>query len=242
MCINQTLETGVKQAPNPAQQFAIIVAGGSGTRMGASQPKQFLALNGRPVLAHTIERYLEVVPAQNLVLVLPQAHIAHYREHVHHLAFEGIKLVAGGETRTQSVRNGLAAIEAREGLVAIHDGVRPLVSKEIIQQSFELAALHGAAVAAVPAKDSLRMLTDGGNKAIERSLVRIIQTPQTFSLPLIRHTFEMGHHLETTDEATLAELIGHPITLFEGSYDNIKITTPEDLIIAESLLQRQRGL
>ncbi|MFN8843268.1 MAG: 2-C-methyl-D-erythritol 4-phosphate cytidylyltransferase, partial [Chryseotalea sp.] len=144
-------------------------------------------------------------------------------------------LVYGGETRFQSVRNGLSAIEGEEGIVAIHDGVRPLVSEDIIGASFRLAAVHDTAVAAVRLKESIRMTDQDNTKAMDRSKFRLIQTPQTFKLSLIKDAYRGKEDSSLTDDASVAEKAGHIISLFEGSYENIKITTPEDMIVAEAL-------
>ncbi|HRW99779.1 MAG TPA: 2-C-methyl-D-erythritol 4-phosphate cytidylyltransferase, partial [Cyclobacteriaceae bacterium] len=146
-----------------------------------------------------------------------------------------ITLQKGGDTRFQSVRSGLSKIEG-EGLVAIHDGVRPLVSADIIAASFRLAAVHRSAVAAVRLKESIRVTDQDTTKAADRSRFRLIQTPQTFDVGLIKNAYEMKEDLTLTDDASVAEHGGHSISLFEGSYENIKITTAEDLVIAEALL------
>ena len=146
-------------------------------------------------------------------------------------------MVTGGESRFQSVRNGLNKIEEYSGLVAIHDGVRPLVGKDIIGASYRLAAVHGSAVAAVRLKESLRKTDQDNTKAVDRSNFRMIQTPQTFDLELIKKAYEIKEESSLTDDASVAEKSGHVISLFEGSYSNIKITTPEDIIIAEALIK-----
>src|SRR5690606_15482170 len=147
-------------------------------------------------------------------------------------------LQEGGDTRFQSVRKGLMKIEG-QGLVAIHDGVRPLVSQDIIAASFRLAAVHQSAVAAVRLKESIRITDQDNTKAMDRSRCRIIQTPQTFQVELIKRAYEIKEDPSLTDDASVAERAGHTISLFEGSYENIKVTTPEDLIIAEALLKQK---
>lgn len=212
--------------------FAIIVAGGSGSRMKSDIPKQFLLLNGKPILQHTIERFLEVVPASQLILVLPSGDWSIWEtlcnEHNFH---PPIQTVNGGATRFQSVRNGLQAIGASEGLVAVHDGVRPFISPEIIQASFETAVRTGSAVTCVPVKDSVRVVgADGISQAVDRRQYRLVQTPQTFQLTAFRQAFKTEEQVFFTDCASVMEYAGFPITLIEGSYENIKITTPEDLV------------
>lgn len=223
--------------------FAIIVAGGSGSRMKSDVPKQFLRLNGKPILQHTIERFLAVQgvgfhpesteksTSLQLILVLPARDLLTWEglceQHDFHPT---IQLVAGGSTRFQSVRNGLNAIDASAGLVAVHDGVRPFVSPDIIRTSFETAALTGSAVTCVPVKDSVRVVgADGDSQAVDRSQYRLVQTPQTFELNSFRQAFQADEQPFFTDCASVMEYAGYPITLINGSYENIKITTPEDL-------------
>jgi 2-C-methyl-D-erythritol 4-phosphate cytidylyltransferase len=149
-----------------------------------------------------------------------------------------VALEKGGDTRFQSVKNGLGKIEG-DGLVAIHDGVRPLVSEDIIGASFRLAAVHGSAVAAVRLKESIRITDQDNTKAVDRSRYRLIQTPQTFDVALIRKAYQIKDEPSLTDDASVAERSGHVISLFEGSYQNIKVTTPEDLIFADALLKQE---
>ena len=213
--------------------FAIIVAGGSGSRMKSDIPKQFLLLNGKPILQHTIERFLTVSFPIQIILVLPARDLPIWERLCEEHSFYpvGIQYVIGGETRFQSVRNGLNAIRAEQGLVAVHDGVRPFVSPEIIQSGFETAARTGSAVACVPVKDSVRVVgADGVSRAVDRSLYRLVQTPQTFRLDLFRQAFQTDEQPFFTDCASVMEHAGFPITLIEGSYENIKITTPDDLV------------
>lgn len=219
-----------------ATRFAIIVAGGSGSRMKSDRPKQFLLLNGKPILQHTLERFLSVSPPPHLILVLPAHDQLMWetlcRQHNFHPdpAVSSIQFVAGGATRFQSVRNGLRAIQRADGLVAVHDGVRPFVSPEIIRHSYETAARTGSAVACVPVKDSVRQVRpDGTSLALDRSSLRLIQTPQTFELGRFRQAFDTDEQPFFTDCASVMEYAGFPITLIDGAYENIKITTPDDL-------------
>lgn len=217
-------------------RFAIIVAGGSGSRMKSDIPKQFLVLQGKPILQHTIERFLAVSPAPQIILVLPARDLVTWGTLCKQYNFQpntrssSILTVQGGATRFQSVRNGLKAISAPEGLVAVHDGVRPFVSPEIIENSFQAAARTGSAVTCVPVKDSVRVVdSDGTSRAVDRSQYRLVQTPQTFRLDLFRKAFQTEEQPFFTDCASVMEYAGFPITLIEGSYENIKITTPDDL-------------
>jgi len=222
--------------------YAIIVAGGSGSRMGSATPKQFLPVAGLPVLMHTLRRFHAYSADLQLVLVLPEAQIPVWQALCDQYDFrDPVIVVLGGASRFQSVRNGLAAITAEEGLVAVHDGVRPFVSPEIIRLGFETAAQTGSAVTCVPLKDSARVvLPDGSSQAVDRSAYRLVQTPQTFRLSLFREAFRCEEQPFFTDCASVVEYAGHPITLIDGSYENIKITTPEDLVWAEQLANLSR--
>ena len=218
------------------KKYALIVAGGKGTRIKSKVPKQFLNLHGKPVLLHTLEAFYRYSEKINIILVLPEDDFETWKLICEKYKFtKTIFLQKGGESRFQSVKNGLAKIEG-EGLVAIHDGVRPLVSEYIIGASFRLAAVHESAVAAVRLKESIRMTDQDNTKAVDRSRYRLIQTPQTFHVQLIKKAYEIKEDPSLTDDASVAEKSGHIISLFEGSYENIKITTPDDLIVAEALL------
>ena len=232
------------------KEYALIVAGGKGTRIGDSLPKQFIALNGKPLLLHTLEAFDRYSSLITVVLVLPENEIETWkslaREHRYN---KKILLQAGGDTRFQSVKKGLERIEGN-GLVAIHDGARPLVSPDIIAASFQLAGTHKTAVASVQLKESLRMIAptsspEGGaeyknkTKAVDRSRYRLIQTPQTFDVQLVKKAYQIEEDPTLTDDASVVERAGHTIALFEGSYDNIKVTTPEDLIVAATLLKKK---
>ncbi|MCK6618209.1 MAG: 2-C-methyl-D-erythritol 4-phosphate cytidylyltransferase [Cyclobacteriaceae bacterium] len=221
-------------------EYALIVAGGKGTRIKSKVPKQFLDINGLPVLMHTINAFYAYSSTIKVIVVLPEDDFALWNELcMLHDYRKPLRVVKGGESRFQSVRNGLAKIET-DGLVAIHDGVRPLVSADIIAASFRLAAVHGSAVAAVRLKESIRMTDQDTTKAMDRSRFRLIQTPQTFQVSLIKQAYQLREDTTLTDDASVAERAGHMISLFEGSYENIKITTAEDLIIAEALLAARK--
>lgn len=210
------------------------MAGGSGLRMEADIPKQFIPLSGLPVLMHTIQKFHETIPFIQLLVVLPEAQQEYWKSLCQQYQFSiPYQLVNGGTTRFQSVRNGLMSIEGDEGFVAIHDGVRPFISKDIILRSFEGAEKFGNATAAVQTKDSLRIVVKDENKAVDRSNFRIIQTPQTFELAAIKRAFDTPELPLFTDDASVFEHAGHKIHLIEGGYENIKITTPEDLAWGE---------
>lgn len=204
--------------------------------MQSDVPKQFLLLNGKPILQHTLERFLSVSPTPHIILVLPardqQTWATLCQQHNFYPERSGasIQLINGGVTRFQSVRNGLHAIHSPTGLVAVHDGVRPFVSPGIIQESYATAARTGSAVTCVPVKDSVRQVSaDGSSSALDRRSLRLVQTPQTFELSRFRQAFQVEEQLSFTDCASVLEFAGFPVTLIDGSYENIKITTPEDL-------------
>lgn len=219
--------------------FAVIVAGGTGTRMQATVPKQFMLLAGKPVLAHTINAFRNSNPKLEIILVLPEPQIAYWQGlcRQHGIDENGLTVVRGGATRFLSVQRGLAAIASNVGIVAIHDGVRPLIDEEIIIESYRVAEALGNAVVAVPLKDSIRKVEDGLNRAVKRENYQLIQTPQTFRLAKIREAYTLADpHKEFTDDASVLESLGEKINLIKGSYENIKITTPEDLMVAEAII------
>jgi 2-C-methyl-D-erythritol 4-phosphate cytidylyltransferase len=221
------------------KKIAVIVAGGSGSRMGASVPKQFLVLKGKPILAHTVERFLASYSDMELVLVLPEAHLEFGLELVQNSSDpKRIKVVAGGATRFHSVANGLKEVK-EPSIVFVHDGVRCLVDTAIVHRCYEMALEKGNAVPAIEAVDSLRLVSDNGNTALDRSKVRMIQTPQTFSSELILRAFEQGYDPLFTDEASVVERMEVAIHLVEGSANNLKITRPMDLVIAAMILENE---
>ena len=219
------------------KEFAVIVAGGTGQRMNSSTPKQFLLLAGEPVLFHTIRAFHSYSKELEIIVVLPGDQRttwddlqAEYNFAIPH------SVVDGGNTRTESVKNGLSHV-ADNALVAIHDGVRPMIDSQTIANSFSVAKESGSAVVAVAAKDSIRKMSEGGeSEAVDRSRYRLVQTPQTFQSSLIKSAYALVASDNYTDDASVLEAAGHPITLIEGNYRNIKITTPEDIAIAQALI------
>lgn len=210
--------------------------------MNSSTPKQFMELNGLPILMHTITAFYTYSEHINIILVLPENDIATWKMLCDKFKFERpLAIATGGDSRFQSVRNGLNKITQTEGLVAIHDGVRPLISPDIIDASFRLASVHKSAIAAVRLKESLRITNQDTTKAVDRSAYRLIQTPQTFDLQMIKNSYSIKETADLTDDASVAEKAGNKISLFEGSYENIKVTTPEDLILAEALLNNKKS-
>lgn len=214
----------------------IIVAGGSGKRMGGPIPKQFMLLQGKPLLCWTIEAFHRYDPEMPIIVVLPENQIPIWKAlcighglHVEH------EVAAGGEERFHSVQNGLALVK-HDGLVAVHDGVRPLVSVELIDRCFRAAEEHGAAIPVVPINSSVRELDGDKSYPVDRSTLRLVQTPQCFRAELLRRGFELTYDDAFTDEASLMERLDVEVHLVEGEERNIKVTTQADLRIAEALL------
>lgn len=220
-------------------RYAVIVAGGSGSRMGSDTPKQFLPIGNAPILMHTIKRFFTSNEQVNIILVLPEEQIERWHQLCEKYSFSIPHLiVAGGMNRFQSVRNGLNSIGDTEGLVAIHDGVRPFISKRIIEESYSTAQKKGNAIVTVDLKDSIRLIDGKENKAVDRTTYKSVQTPQTFQIQQIRNAFHKATNMNFTDDASVAEAAGYAVELIEGSYDNIKITTPEDLAMAEVIMKK----
>lgn len=218
------------------KKIAIIVAGGSGTRMGSTVPKQFLELAGKPVLYHTIAAFINAYEDMQVVLVVPEAHFAPAQQVLACFSTPpAVRLVKGGETRFHSVKNGLAQVQEKS-VVFVHDGVRPLLSAALIHACYEETLVHGNAIPVTDMKDSIRELNGEANKAVNRELFKIIQTPQTFLSEQLLPAFELPYDPLFTDEATVVERLGHRIHLVAGEERNIKITRPLDLVIAHALL------
>jgi 2-C-methyl-D-erythritol 4-phosphate cytidylyltransferase len=223
------------------KKYAIIVAAGLGTRMQHATPKQFLLLKGKPVLLYTLNLFLEAYTDMEIILVLPPQFLEKGEEIISlSVSPHRIKIVPGGETRFQSVKNALPFI-SQGSVVFVHDGVRCLVSKELIHRCYTSALEMGNAVPAIRPADSIRGEGPSGNWPIDRDTIRIIQTPQTFMADDLKRGFEQGFSASFTDEAIVMELMGIKINLVEGESTNIKITKPIDLVIAEEFLKsRQR--
>lgn len=220
-------------------EYAIIVAGGSGTRMQSQQPKQFIPVGGQPILMRTIRRFYEYNTRIKIMVVLPQNQITVWQALCEEYQFNlEHQVVPGGNSRFNSVKNGLAAITEQEGVVGVHDGVRPFASVAIIGAAYKMAAEKGNATVAVPLKESIRQVTATGNQALDRAQFRLIQTPQCFTVSLLRQAFALPEEPTFTDDASVVEKLGYTINLVEGAYENIKITTPEDLIWAEAFLKK----
>ncbi|MDN5215938.1 2-C-methyl-D-erythritol 4-phosphate cytidylyltransferase [Fulvivirgaceae bacterium BMA12] len=222
-----------------SDEYALIVAGGTGRRMKSDLPKQFLEISGSPILMHTIKAFYQYSNQIKIVLVLPEGDFDTWHELCQRHDFQIThQLQSGGNTRFQSVKRGLEKLPEK-GLVAIHDGVRPLVEEATIATSFNLARKDQSAIAAVRLKESIRRVDNETSNALDRSEFRLIQTPQTFDLALIKQAYLIAEDQTLTDDASVVERAGYKISLFEGSYRNIKITTPEDLVIASCLMDRR---
>ena len=216
--------------------YVVIVAGGSGKRMGAEIPKQFLELAGRPVLMHTIERFKTFNESIEIITVLPENQLRHWIELQKKYSFTIPQtIVKGGSTRFYSVKNGLLFVNV-PGLVAIHDGVRPFVSLDTINRCFETAEKLGNAIPSISPTESLRIVTDTGSRPVNRLNVKQMQTPQVFNAELIKKAYLQDYKPEYSDDATVLEDTGERINLIEGNRENIKITNPEDLLISNALL------
>ena len=221
------------------KKYAVIVAGGAGTRMGSKLPKQFLSLKGKPVLGHTVGAFLAAYGDLIVVIVLPAEFMEMGREIAKSLGESSrVRLVVGGATRTQSVRSGLGMVE-EDALIAVHDGVRCLVSTQLIRRCFEQASRLGSAVPVVGCSDSVRLVEEEGSKPIDRSRIKLVQTPQTFRGSILLKAYLEAGDPDYTDDATVVEAAGVAVQLIEGEASNIKITTPFDMAVAERVLEHR---
>ena len=215
------------------KRYALIVAAGTGSRMNAGLPKQFLILSGKPVLFYSLQAFYN--PETEIILVLSSEEIPRWEQlcKTYEITIPH-KIVSGGQTRTESVYNGLLLLE--DGLVAIHDGARPLVTKELIENCYESALKYGSGVASVHPKDSIRKANEFDNQAVNREDYRIMQTPQTFKVKELKNAFDLYGKQSSSDDATIYEKAGFQVVLVNGNYANLKITTPEDMLLAEAML------
>ncbi|MBP6066171.1 2-C-methyl-D-erythritol 4-phosphate cytidylyltransferase [Bacteroides sp.] len=216
---------------------ALIVAGGKGLRMGSELPKQFLHIGNKPVLMHTLEAFHRYDADMELVVVLPREQQAYWKQlcQEHGFTIE-YTLADGGDTRFQSVKNGLMLIGGL-GVVGVHDGVRPFVSQEVIARCYETAEVKSAVIPAIDVLETLRHLTSKGSETVNRDNYKLIQTPQVFDVTLLKQAYAQTYSSRFTDDASVVEALGVPITLVEGNRENIKITTPFDLKVGEVLLE-----
>lgn len=223
------------------KKFAIIVAGGKGLRMGGDLPKQFMLLEGKPVLMWTIETFYRYDNRMKIIVVLPEEQQQYWAALCKEYHFSIPLLVTGGgETRFHSVRNGLQLV-GEEGLVAVHDGVRPLVSQKVIHSCFTKAAETGAAIPLLSVWDTLRYVAEGENRTVNRDHYKLVQTPQVFQTGLLQEAYRQEYSPRFTDDASVVEAAGHRIAAVEGNRENIKLTTPFDIKLAKVLIQECRN-
>ena len=218
--------------------YIIIVAGGKGLRMGSDIPKQFLPIGGKPVLMRTLERFREYSADLQIILVLPEAQQDYWQELCRKYNFEvEYQLANGGQTRFHSVQNGLALVpDDAEGVVGVHDGVRPFPSFEVISNCYETARTFKAVIPVIPVVETVRHLSPLTSITVPRDEYRLVQTPQTFDIQLLKAANRQPYNDGFTDDASVVESYGHAITLVEGNRENIKITTPYDIVVAEAIL------
>ena len=215
----------------------IIVAGGSGKRMGGSLPKQFSIIGGKPILAHTINAFRKALPASRILVVLPSDYIEFWKNLASRFEVAKHTVVEGGKERFYSVKNGIEALSDAVDLIAVQDGVRPFVSKELILRAVACAAENGSAIPVVKAVDSYRAVDGEESHIVDRTPLRIVQTPQIFAAPILRAAYDTLFSAEFTDDASVVEASGEKVTLCEGDYLNIKITTPNDLALANAIIE-----
>ena len=218
--------------------YIVIVAGGKGLRMGSDIPKQFLPIGGKPVLMRTLERFREYSADLQIILVLPEAQQDYWRQLCEKYHFDvKYQLANGGQTRFHSVQNGLALVpDDAEGVVGVHDGVRPFPSIEVIRNCFETARTAKAVIPVIPVVETVRHLEGERSVTVPRDEYKLVQTPQTFDIQLLKAANRQPYNDGFTDDASVVESYGHEITLVEGNRENIKITTPYDITIAEATL------
>ena len=224
--------------------YIIIVAGGKGLRMGSDIPKQFLPIGGKPVLMRTIERFRAYSADLQIILVLPEAQQDYWRQLCEQYHFQvQYQLANGGETRFHSVQNGLALIpDDAQGVVGVHDGVRPFPSVEVIRNCYETAREKKAVIPVIPVVETVRHLEGEGSVTVPRGDYRLVQTPQTFDIQLLKAANRQPYNDGFTDDASVVESYGYQITLVEGNRENIKITTPYDMLVAEALIDKYSAL
>jgi len=219
------------------KKYAVIVAAGSGTRMGSSIPKQFLQLQNKPVLWHTVTAFLKAFDDLEIKLVLPKGHFDKGHSIIQSTGeSKRFEIIEGGETRFHSVKNGLNTIQDAS-IIFVHDGVRCLVSQDLIRRCYDIALKWGNAIPAINSVDSLRMEKNEDHEIVDRNKIKIIQTPQTFRSDILKKAFEQEYRDFFTDEASVVESTGIKINLIEGEEMNIKITRPFDILIAEKYLE-----
>ncbi len=219
----------------------VIVAGGKGERMGSATPKQFMILGQAPVLAHTINIFAKSIKKADIVVVLPSQHVDYWKNLASRFNVAEHRVVEGGEQRFHSVKCGIDAMSEDVEIIAVHDGVRPLCSEELINRGVECATFNGTAIPAIEVSDSFRVVGDSEeSKIIDRKTLRAIQTPQIFDSAILRRAYRVDYNPQFTDDASVVEAMGEHITLYQGEKSNIKITTVEDLEYARIIVESAR--
>ena len=219
----------------------IIVAGGSGRRMGTTRPKQFAFVGGEPILVRTINTFAKALPHAQIVVVLPHEQVGYWENLRARFKVARHKVTDGGAERFHSVRNGIEALCGAVDMIAVHDGVRPLITPQLIERVVEVAAKHGAAIPAIAPIDSLRSIDAEGSHIIDRTTIRQVQTPQIFAADILRAAYDVEYNPHFTDDGSVVEHAGFRVALCEGERGNIKITTPEDIYIAEAIIEARRA-
>ena len=224
-------------------KFAIIVAGGNGTRMNIVTPKQFLLIKNKPVLFYAIDTFLNTYGDCKIVLVLPEEHVGVGQEIIDaFFDYKSIQIVIGGRTRFHSVQNALKIVGEEDSVIFVHDAVRPLLSSDLINRCYDSVLEFGSAIPVVDCKDSVRIINENGNEAVERSKIKLVQTPQAFhSKILLPSFFGIDYKDKFTDEASVVEAFGLKVSLIEGEEENIKITKTTDLLIAKAILSNREN-
>lgn len=222
-----------------AKVGVIIVAGGAGQRMGASLPKQFMLLGNQPILARTINTFHEALPKAEIVVVLPKEHVALWENLAARFDIAPHHIAQGGAERFHSVKSGIEALQGECDYIAVHDAVRPLASKKLIIKLVLQAEQHDAVIPTVGATDSLRRVVGDSSEIINRNDIRLVQTPQLFKSEILRESYRQEYQPQFTDDASVVECAGYKVILSEGERENIKITTPVDLTIAEAILNQR---
>lgn len=219
------------------KKYAVIVAGGSGSRMNSTIPKQFLMVNGKPMLYYSIQAFLDAFEDLQIILVLPEEHIGAGQEVIDaFFDYKRIQIAVGGRTRFHSVQSGLQLVN-EESIVFVHDAVRCLITQDLIKRCYEGAMEHGSSIPVIECSSSVRLMNEEGNETLDREKVKLVQTPQTFHSTILISAYNIDYKERFTDEASVVDAFGMKIHLVEGDENNIKVTRPLDLIIAEHLLQ-----
>lgn len=233
-----------KDKPNDSimERYAIIVAGGSGSRFGSTVPKQFVTLAGKPLLMHTIDAFNNYDNSIKIIVALPSEHITLWNDLCRQYDFKTPhSIAAGGKSRFESVRNALSAIHGNDGIVAVHDGARPLATEALIKKGYATAEMCGSAIPAIAVTNSIRQLDRQGSHPVNRETLVAVQTPQVFDLKTLKEAYTADYSPLFTDDASVVEFSGHPVTLYDGDPGNIKITRPIDLKIAETIIAGREG-